>query len=124
MGVTVIAAHCSTKMYLYERDYFKKWKRMALEYENFYGDTGAFIIPTRMMSLKAILKDDRLRNKILYGSDFPTLNMIRSSFPILGLKKAFTLHNIKNPLEQYLEVMMHLGLTSSSLTKAGSLLRI
>ena len=97
---------------------------MALEYENFYGDTGAFIIPTRMMSLKAILKDDRLRNKILYGSDFPTLNMIRSSFPILGLKKAFTLHNIKNPLEQYLEVMMHLGLTSSSLTKAGSLLRI
>ena len=124
MGVTVIAAHCSTKMYLYETDYFTKWKRMALEYENFYGDTGAFIIPTRMISLKSILKDDRLKNKVLYGSDFPTLNMIRSSFWILGLKKASMLHNIKNPLDQYLEVMMHLGLTSNSLTKAGSILRI
>lgn len=124
MGVTVIAAHCSTKMYLHETNYFKKWKRMALEYENFYGDTAAFIIPTRMIYLKAILNDDRLKNKLLYGSDFPTLNMIRSSFWILGLKKAFSLHNIKNPLEQYLEVMIHLGLTSTSLTKAGSILRL
>ena len=33
-GVTVIAAHCGTSLFLHEKSYFRVWQEMALRHEN------------------------------------------------------------------------------------------
>jgi uncharacterized protein len=120
MGVTVIAAHCGTRLFLHERSYFSSWSILAREYENFFGDLGAFPVVTRIPYLRKILRQGELREKILYGSDYPAF-----SSPIwcwqLSFKQMRYLNQIKNPLERNVCVMQALGLPESVFTKANQI---
>jgi hypothetical protein len=46
---------------------------MARDHEHFYGDTAALNLPTRSHAWRIVLKDDRLRNKLVHGSDWPVM---------------------------------------------------
>ena len=70
-GVTVIAAHCGTSLFLHEKSYFRVWQEMALRHENFYGDISAFGVITRIWRLGTLLRSPALAAKCVFGSDFP-----------------------------------------------------
>lgn len=70
-GVTVIAAHCGTHSIWGEKDYFPIWCRMSMEYENLYGDTAGMALPTRAYALRRAIEDERIRRKLVHGSDWP-----------------------------------------------------
>ena len=80
-GVKIICAHCSGRMFLHEKNYFNEWKKLALKYENVYGDLSAMINPVQWFNLKSILKDSVLKNKVLFGTDYP-------AFPIMPFEKS------------------------------------
>ena len=122
-GVTVIAAHCGTRMYLHERTYFESWCKMARQYANFYGDISAFALPVHRGPLRRILADPLLRSKILYGSDFPTSAMPLWFIGCLGWRKAWALQRLTNPLEKTWRTMAELGVTEDVFSRAGTLLR-
>jgi predicted TIM-barrel fold metal-dependent hydrolase len=121
MGVSVIAAHCGTRLFLHEKSFFDSWCTLARKYENFFGDLGAFTLMTRIPSLKKILAHNDLRQKVLYGSDFPS-----APLPIwcwqLGIKKMRVLNRIDNPLERNLQVMQSLEVPTEIFEKAASVL--
>ena len=81
IGVKVICAHCGGRMFLHEKNYFKEWKELALKYENVYGDLSAMINPVQWFNLKTILKNSVLKNKVLFGTDYP-------AFPVIPFQKS------------------------------------
>ena len=81
IGVKVICAHCGGRIFLHEKNYFKEWKELALKYENVYGDLSAMINPVQWFNLKTILKDSVLKNKVLFGTDYP-------AFPVIPFQKS------------------------------------
>lgn len=81
IGVKIICAHCGTKMMLHEKNYFNEWINLALKYENVYGDLSAMLTPLQILNLKKILKDNDLKSKLLFGTDYP-------SFPCLFFSKS------------------------------------
>lgn len=122
-GVTVIAAHCGARVFLHERCRFNTFRRMALDYENLYGDLGAFGIPTRLGALRAMQKDDRLLSKIVYGSDFPAVAMPRWFIFSIGPKAVGEILREANPLERPCRLMKALGMPDEVFCRAGRLLR-
>lgn len=122
-GVTVIAAHCGTRMFLNEKCYFSKWTRMAREYENFYGDLAAFLIWTRLRPLRTILKEPALTAKVLFGSDFPSLHFPFSYLGKIGIREALSLRNITNPFDQAVLTFKAAGVPDAVFSRAQHLLR-
>ncbi|MCY2950756.1 MAG: amidohydrolase family protein [Planctomycetota bacterium] len=122
-GVTVIAAHCGARVFLHERCRFNTFRNMALEYENLYGDLGAFGIPTRLSVLRAMQKDDRLLSKIIYGSDFPAWVMPRWFIFSIGPKAVREILREANPLERPYRLMKALGMPREVFSRAATLLR-
>jgi len=74
-GVTVIAAHCGSKATRWQAGYVKEFCEMAIEHEHFYGDTSALNLSPRWHAYDHILKDERVRNKLVHGSDWPIISM-------------------------------------------------
>lgn len=122
-GVTVIAAHCGTRMALHERNYFDEWRRMALEHPKFYGDVSGFGLPIHGSARRAILRDPDLTAKILFGSDFPA-NVFPLWFSgLMGLRRAMALRALVNPFDRSAQTLQALGFPEAVFIRAGSLLR-
>ena len=98
-GVKVIAAHCATNLFIYERTQYYEWKKMAKDFPNLYGDISAFNVPTRIKYLKDIKNDDELRDRVFYGSDFPMKSLPISFLFYLGYKNYRKIKETKNPLD-------------------------
>ena len=122
-GVTVIASHCGTRLFLHERSYFSSWRRLAREYENFFGDLGAFAVVTRVPCLKKILAREELRSKVLYGSDFPSISPPLWCWQ-LGLEQIRGLSRIINPLERNRRVMETLEVPEEIFTRAERIVKV
>lgn len=123
-GVTVIGAHCGARMFLHEKSCFEEWKSMALRYENFYGDLGAFGIPLRGGVLSTILKNRDLTAKILYGSDFPAFTWPVSHVFQLGLRRVLQLRRVTNPFDRACLTVKSHGVPDAVFAKAEELLRV
>jgi predicted TIM-barrel fold metal-dependent hydrolase len=122
--VTVIAAHCGTRMFLHEQSYFKQWVRMAKEHENFYGDLSAFCLPIHGGPLQRILNDSELLSKVLYGSDFPLSAMPMWYAHRLGWRQAMRMRKMANPFDKTLLMMQELGTPDKVFSRAEKLLRL
>lgn len=123
-GVTVIAAHCGTRVFLYERSRFAQWAKLAREYPNCYGDLSAFGLPLHGRELRAILKDPVLLSKVLYGSDCPINPQPLWYLPWLGWRKAQELRAITNPLDKVYQTIRALGVPDEVFSRAGRVLRL
>src|SRR4051812_8741380 len=85
-GVTVIMAHCGSRLWPWETDYVPTFMRMAREYEHCYGDTSALNVPNRWYAFDAVLKDKAVSDKLVHGSDWPIV--VLPSPRRLGFTKA------------------------------------
>jgi predicted TIM-barrel fold metal-dependent hydrolase len=70
-GVTVIMAHCGSRLWPWETDYVPTFMRMAKDYENCFGDTSALNVAGRWYAYDSVLKDNLVREKLVHGSDWP-----------------------------------------------------
>ena len=120
-GVTVFAAHCGTRSVIGHHDYLKKFARMALEYENLYGDTAALNWPLRSYAYGLVLKDDRLRAKLVHGSDWPVQPVPPVRY--LGAKAALHLWEQRNWFARDIAIKRRLGLDDAFFRRGGELLR-
>lgn len=121
-GVTVIAAHCGTRSTFSEPDYSKAFVRLALEHERFYGDSSALNLPTRWHAYTPILEDERVRSKIIHGSDWP---IIPVPHPVrLGVGRMFDLLDEPNWFRRDILIKRAIGLTDTDLARGGSVLRL
>ena len=120
-GVKVIGAHCGTRLFLHEKNYFHSWKKMAYDYPNFFGDFSAFGLPLHVSPLKTILKDPILQTKVMYGSDFPSEILIPWFLPILGLKKIHLLKKIANPFDRGYYLMKWMGVPDLVFSRFGKI---
>ncbi|MBF0595519.1 MAG: amidohydrolase family protein, partial [Candidatus Omnitrophica bacterium] len=81
LGVVIICAHCGCPMYFHEKSYFQAWVELALQYPNVYGDLSGLGSIVRSFYLKKILKNRRLLEKIVFGTDYP-------AFPVFLFRKS------------------------------------
>ena len=110
-GVTVIAAHCGTKLNFWEKDYFDSWCKLAEKYENFYGDLSAMILFYRKDYLKKLMKNNFLRSKLVFGSDFPC-------YPYINLNK-----NQDNIFDDWYNCFKSFGFEDDIFTRAEKLIK-
>lgn len=122
-GVKVIAAHCGVHLFLHEPSYFRSWAALARQYENMFGDLGAFAIVTRARYVRKIFKDDVLMRKVLYGSDFPTIPSPYWCWQ-LGPSKMKQMSLLTNPLERNLQMMRALGMPDDVFENAHNVLSL
>lgn len=123
-GVNVIAAHCGTRIFLYERSRFGQWAKLAREYPNCYGDLSAFGLPLHGRELRRILDDPVLLSKTLYGSDCPIPPQPLWYVMRLGWRRAQELRAIANPLEKAHLTMRALGVPQEVFSRAEDLLKL
>ena len=72
-GVTVIMAHCGSRLKPWEVDFVDNFIRLANEFEHCYGDTSALNMPGRWYALQRVLRDPVAKEKLVHGSDWPIL---------------------------------------------------
>ncbi len=122
-GVTVIAAHCGTRLFPWEIDYLPNWARGWREHEHLYGDTAAaWNVPGRWYAYDTILKDEELRRKLVHGSDWP---IVAVPPPLrLGWESAWKLLGDRNWLRRDILIKQRLGFDDGYWQRAGKLLRI
>ena len=121
-GVTVIAAHCGTRSHPLETDYLPTFLRMAREHERLYGDTSSLCVPTRSYAFDHVLKDDRVRAKLVHGSDWPIISLPLAR---IGLRRAARLlFGEGNWMRRDVLVKRELGLDEAYWHRAATLLRL
>ncbi len=123
-GVTVIAAHCGTRLFLHERSYFHVWREMAQHHQNFYGDISSFGVITRIWPLLKMLHSPALSAKCLFGSDFPVPSWPLSCVGRIGLKEALKIRRTRNFFDQSVALMKAAGVTDDIFARANRLLRL
>jgi hypothetical protein len=123
-GVTVIAAHCGTRVFLHERSYFRVWQEMALQHERFFGDLGAFGLITRVGPLQTMLRNPSLVAKLVFGSDFPVATMPLSYAGRVGIRRALELRRVANPFDQAVQTMKAAGVSDEVFSRAAKILRV
>ena len=120
MGVTVIGAHCGTRITPFATNYLDAFIRLANKYENLYGDTAALNLPVRCKAFEVILKDPVLGQRILHGSDWPI-------FPVpmgVGLTEAMELMEERNWMRRDVLIKQRLGFGRDYWERAAKVLRI
>lgn len=123
-GVTVIAAHCSTKSGLFDPQYFHHFSQMTRRYPNLYGDNSAFNVPIRG-SVVPHCRTSPLHERMLHGSDFPV--------PVFGhwaWCKGFIdwpsfrrCESLENVIEKDYQLKRAMGFPPETFTRINQLLR-
>ena len=120
-GVTVIAAHCGTRSTFTETDYVDEFVRMCYEHERFFGDTAALNLPTRSHAYRRIIQDDRVRSRLVHGSDWPI--PVIPPAAVMGMASAAETWFERNWLRRDVKIKQALGLDDDYWRRGASLLR-
>lgn len=122
-GVTVICAHSAAPV-IYSRDenQIPLLKDLLEQYPNLWVDNSGMANPSRFYHLAALAKDATVRNRTLYGSDFPVPSSPVYYVPWMGARRALQLQKIANPLLRDIAIKRELGFQDESLSRATSVL--
>jgi predicted TIM-barrel fold metal-dependent hydrolase len=121
-GVRVIAAHCGSPATNSAKGYLDEFIRMALDHEQFFGDTSALNIPPRWNVYPALLENPRIRAKLVHGSDWPII-----SLPPPNQLKWSTIPRIMldpNWMRRDITIKKQLGFDDAYFHRAATLLRM
>jgi predicted TIM-barrel fold metal-dependent hydrolase len=128
LGVTVIAAHIATTGKIENQDNYLRILPMFTKYQNLYGDISSLTQINKLGYLAKALKDPRLKGRLIYGSDFPLVNMILVSpyyFPLnLTLKEMYSISSIENPWDRDIALKQALGVPNQVFADSAKLLNI
>jgi predicted TIM-barrel fold metal-dependent hydrolase len=120
-GVTVIGAHCGTRVFPWEVDYVPNWARMARDFEHFYGDTAALNVPGRWYAFDTILKDESLRGKLVHGSDWPIMAVPPGR---VGWDAAWKMFGDRNWMRRDISIKQRLGFDEAYWHRGATLMRM
>lgn len=105
---------------------YRRVLEMARQYPNLYLDTAGLTRFNRVGYLDDALKEPGLRDRMLYGSDWPMLFFpLTSSFyhwPDIDLAHAKTIQNITNTWDRDVALKSALGLPDSAFQRSAKLL--
>jgi len=128
LGVTVIAAHASWPGHHHgERD-VDRLARLMQRYPNLYADISSLTQINKLGALRDVLRRPEFRHRLLYGTDFPFVNMpIMVSpwyFPLnLKFSQMWRISRIRNPWDRDVALKQALGVPAEVFTQAEKLLR-
>lgn len=122
LGVTVIAAHiASTGKYGGEKSE-DRLVRLMKEYPNLYSDISSLTQLNKLRYMKQALKRPEFEGRLMYGSDFPLINMALVSpwyyFPRLSPKKILSILKEKNPWDRDVLLKQALGTPADIFTRS------
>jgi predicted TIM-barrel fold metal-dependent hydrolase len=121
-GVTVIAAHCGTRSAFGEKCYVNTFVRMAKDHEHFFGDTSALNLPTRCYAYPYVMEDDRVRAKLVHGSDWPLPSIPMPQY--VGFGGCTRLLLDRNVLRRDIRIKRAMGFDDDYFHRAATLLRM
>lgn len=129
LGVKVIAAHLGTTGVSDEQPNFEHFLNLSRKYKNLYSDFSGMTNLNRKKYLKGAVSDNDIADRILFGSDYPLINIsIFTSpiyqIPIIPPAKIRTLLQIKNPFDRDIELKEYLGLRDNNYTLFKEVLRL
>jgi predicted TIM-barrel fold metal-dependent hydrolase len=128
LGVTVIAAHAAWPgRHDGERD-VDRLASLMQEYPNLYADISSLTQLNKLGALREVLRRPEFRGRLVYGTDFPLINMPIVSpwfFPLdLSLRQRWQISRIKNPWDRDVALKQALGVPADVFTRAENLLRL
>ncbi|MBV8353052.1 MAG: amidohydrolase family protein [Verrucomicrobia bacterium] len=120
-GVTVIAAHCSTRALPWDGDYFEEFLQMRKDFQNFYGDLAALSHITHLKSLERLREEPE---RLLHGTDYPVVTAVFPSWLKGWIDRETMQHlrGIHNPLEKKIQLTKALGFPERVFTDLWGLL--
>jgi predicted TIM-barrel fold metal-dependent hydrolase len=128
LGVTVIAGHIATTGETDQQSNYQRILGMFNEYPNLYADISSLTQVNKLGYLNTALVEDRLKGRLIYGSDFPLVNMVLVSpyyFPLnLSLNQMWHISKIENPLDRDVALKQALGMPTKIFARTNQLLDI
>jgi predicted TIM-barrel fold metal-dependent hydrolase len=121
-GVTVIAAHCGTRSAFGEKCYVNTFVRMAKDHDHIFGDTSALNLPTRCYAYPYVMEDDRVRAKLVHGSDWPLPSIPMPQY--VGFGGCTRLLLDRNVLRRDIRIKRAMGFDDDYFHRAATLLRM
>lgn len=128
MGVKVVAAHFGTGGENENEDNFERILPMFKKYPNLYGDLSGLSALSKVGALKTILAHPSLKERMLYGSDYP-LNTFPVSTPAYQLRylkprQLFKLYRIKNKFDRDIVMKEMFGVPRSAMERTFEFLKL
>ncbi len=129
MGVKVIAAHCATSFFSWEKSYLDELSEMFDEGEkrswNLYADISAMCTLFRVSIIDAVLKKIP-HDRMVLGSDYPVpIDSMPPQFDeSLPFEEYREIAEIGSPIEKNYRQLLAMKFPEGAMTKASSILRI
>ena len=128
LGVTVIAAHAAWPgRHHGERD-VDRLARVMADYPNLYADISSLTQVNKLGALREVLRRPGFRGRLVYGTDFPLINMPIVSpwfFPLdLSLRERWRISRIRNPWDRDVALKQALGVPADVFTRAERILAL
>ncbi len=129
MGVKVVAAHCATSFFSWEKNYLDELSALFDEREkrgwNLYADISAMCTLFRVSIIDAVLKKIP-HDRMILGSDYPIPiddrpPQFNEALPFEEYRK---IAEIKSPIEKNYRQLLAMNFPKEAMTKASSILRI
>ena len=128
MGLRVIAAHIATTGRNQGIPNFQRILPLFEQYPNLYTDISSLTQFNKLGYINKALLDERLRGRLIYGSDYPLINMVLVSpfyFPLnLTMEQMSGIKKIDNPFQRDLQLKQALGVSDDIFRRSGELLNI
>jgi uncharacterized protein len=124
--VTVIAAHAAWPGRHEEERDVDRLGRLMVEYSNLYADISSLTQINKLGALREVLRRPEFRDRLVYGTDFPLINMPIVSpwyFPLdLSLRQRWQISRIKNPWDRDVALKQALGVPADVFARVERLL--
>lgn len=128
IGVTVIGAHVASSGSREGMTNVERLARMFPTYPNLCADISTLTQWNRRKHLPAILRDERLRGRLLYGTDHPLTNtplVTPLQYPWrLGIGPMWSTHAIANPWDRDVRLKELLGFPADMFAAVTRVLKI
>ncbi|MFH1724448.1 MAG: amidohydrolase family protein [Elusimicrobiota bacterium] len=109
-GVTVIAAHgCSSGLFFPER-HFGTMLDLVSRYKNFFVDTSALTLPSRVGALFRLRRHPEVFDRLLFGTDYPLPCFSYPSLWSASLRRYRRALSATNRFDRQLRVLESLGI--------------
>lgn len=119
-GVNCISAHGGgTGMFVIEL-YGDILRELAKDYPNYYIDISAVTLPTRHRNFLKIIKDDLLRERLVFGTDYPVPDFMAPFIGKVGYKQYKSLKKEDNFFDRHVKLFSLLGLDIGHMENIGT----
>jgi uncharacterized protein len=118
-GVPVICAHTGTRiLFSRERSQLPVLRALLAEFPHLWVDNSGLANPGRYAHLPKLAADPQIRERTLYGSDFPVPSNSVYYLSRLGPRTVWRLERTTNPFDRDIEIKRLLGYPDEMLRRA------